>query len=113
MIKIVILNSLRDKIYKIFKQDSLKVYKKIKQLKTNPHKGKILTNVNDITLRELKYGSFKLYYIIDKNKLSLFNEEKLKELLIKFIAISKKNNQKRTINEIKNVLRNIGDEGFE
>jgi mRNA-degrading endonuclease RelE of RelBE toxin-antitoxin system len=107
MIKIIILNSLRNKIYKIFKQDSLKVYKKIKQLKNNPNKGKILAHIGTITLREIRHNTFRLYYTIDKNKLNLFNQEKLEELLIKFIELSKKNKQQKTIDKLKEILKKL------
>ena len=108
MIKIIILNSLRNEIYRKFKKDSLKVYSLIKELKKNPNKGKVLGHVGHISIRELKFKTFRFYYILDGHKLDLFNKEQLKELLIKFIRMSKKNNQQETINEIKTILKTIG-----
>ncbi|MFC2134416.1 hypothetical protein ACFLTH_07340 [Bacteroidota bacterium] len=107
MIKIVILNSLRDKIYRTFKKDSLKVYKQIEELKTNPNKGRILGHVGSVSIREIRYKTFRIYYIIDVYDLKLFNQEKLRELLIKFIELSKKNNQQQTIDKIKEILKRV------
>ncbi|KYK24610.1 hypothetical protein AYK26_03480 [Euryarchaeota archaeon SM23-78] len=107
MIKIIILNSLRNEIFKKFKKDSLKVYSLIEELKTNLNKGKVLGHVGHISIRELKYKSFRFYFVLDGNRLNLFNQEKIKEMLIKFIAMSKKNNQQKTIDEIKNILSRI------
>ncbi|MFC1722885.1 hypothetical protein ACFL0V_01995 [Nanoarchaeota archaeon] len=108
MIKIIIVRSLRNELLKKLKKDSLKVYKLIGELKSNPNKGKSLGHVGHISIRELKYKTFRFYYILDGHKLNLFNRDQLKELLIKFIAMSKKNNQQETIDEIKAILKTIG-----
>ena len=109
MIQISILHTLRDEIYKTFKKDSLKIYELIEGLKENPNKGKTLGHVGSMSIRELRYGSFRFYYIIDGNKLRLFNQTKIAELLIQFIAMSKKHDQKRTIEEIKELIKRIND----
>lgn len=107
MIKIIVLNSLRDEIFKTFKKDSLKIYSLIEELKSNQNKGKVLGHIGNISIRELKYKSFRFYFILDGFKLNLFNKNKIKELLIKFIKMSKKHNQQQTINEIKQILKRI------
>jgi len=113
MIKIVILNSLRNEIFKKFKRDSGKVYSLVRGLKDNPRKGKILGQVGKISIRELRHKGFRFYYLIDGNKLDLFDKEKAKELLIKFVRMSKKNDQQRTINKIKLILKRIGFDEIE
>lgn len=110
MINIIILNSLRDDIYKIFKKDSLKVYSLIEKLKKNPNQGKVLGHVGHISIRELKYKSFRFYFILDGHRLDMFNKKQIKELLIRFIAMSKKNNQRKTIEQIKDILKKINAE---
>ena len=40
------------------------------------------------------------------------DEEKLKELLIKFVRMSDKRKQVQTINEIRSILVKIGFDGF-
>lgn len=107
MIKIIILKSLRDDIFKTFKRDSLKIYDLIKELRQHPNKGKVLGHVGKISIRELKYKTFRFYYIVDGYRLEFFNKEKIQELLIKFVRMSKKNNQKKTIKEIKDLLSKI------
>ncbi len=107
MIKIIILNSLRNEIFKKFKKDSNKIYTLIDELKSNPNKGKILGHIGNISIRELKYKTFRFYFILDGYKLNLFNKDKLEELLIKFIAMSKKNNQQKTVDGIKSILETL------
>jgi len=104
-IKIIVPKELRNKIQKLFKGNSSKVYKKILSLKENPNKGKFLFRLDTLILKELKYESFRFYFIIDGNKLFLFNEDQLEEILIEFLALSKKNDQEKTIKEIKEVLK--------
>lgn len=112
MIKIIVLNSLRNEIYKIFKKDSIKVYSLFEELKLNPKKGKILGHVGNMSIRELKYQTYRFYFIIDGHKLFLFDKGRIEELLIRFIKMSKKDNQQKVINEIKLILKRIGEEGF-
>ncbi len=104
MIKIIILNKLRNEIWKTFKKDSLKVYSLIESLKINPNKGKTIGQIGVISIRELKFRSFRFYYILNLNSLNLFNKEQLEELLIKFVEMSKKNNQQKTIERIKQTI---------
>jgi len=109
MIKIVILNSLRDELFKAFKKYSLKVYSLIEELKESPNKGKVLGHIGNISIRELKYKHFRSYFILDGCKLNIFNRNKIEELLIKFIKMSKKHNQKKTIGEMRIILKNIDE----
>ena len=113
MIKVVILNKLRDEIYKTFKKNSLKVYSLMEELQTHPQKGKVLGHVGSISIRELKYGSYRLYCVLDGHRLFLFTRDQTVELLIRFVAMSKKHNQQQTIDEIKRILTVIGPAGFE
>ena len=112
IIKILLLNRLRDDIFKTFKEDSLKVYSLIEELKHNPNKGRILGHVGSISIRELKFKSFRFYFILNQFKLNLFNKDELKELLIKFIEMSKKNNQQKTIDKIKKILKKVDFESI-
>jgi len=91
---------------------TLKIYALIERLESNPQKGNVLGHIGTMSIRELKYKSFRFYFIVDGHKLILFNKGKIKELLIRFIRMSKKNNQQKTIEEIKTILQTIGEEGF-
>ena len=107
MIKIIIFNSLRDEIYNTFKKDSIKIYSLMENLKINPNKGKVIGHVGNISIREIKFKTYRFYFIIDGHKLFLFNKGKINELLIRFIKMSKKNNQDKVIQEIKSILEKI------
>lgn len=113
MIKVIILNRLRDEIYKTFKKDSSKIYSLIEDLQTSPSKGKILGAVGNMSIREIKYKNFRFYFIVDGHKIYLFNKDQIDELLIRFVRMSNKNNQQKTIDEIKFILQKIGEKGFE
>ena len=106
-IKLLIIKSLRDEIYKKFKKDSLKIYNLINSVKENPDKGKYLGKISNIILKELKYKNFIFYFIIEEDKIILYRREDIKELLVKFIEMSNKNKQQETINKIKLILKNL------
>jgi hypothetical protein len=107
-----ITEELEEEINKKFKKESIKVFQHIYSLKENPKKGKSLASVGNIIIKEIKYESFRFYFITDGYKLKILKSEELKDLLIKFVRMSDKGSQQKTINEIKNVLRRLGDEGF-
>lgn len=113
MIKIKVLNSLRDEIIKTFKKQSVEVFNFIGTLKENPNKGTILGHVGPISIRELRFDTYRFYFILNGHELSLFNSNKLQELLIRFVRLSKKNDQQKVINEIKTILKKIGVNNFE
>lgn len=110
MIKLIILKTLRDEILKTFKKESLKIYSLLREMETNPHKAKVLGHVGNISIREIKYKNFRFYFILDGHKLYLFSKGLVEELLIQFIKMSKKNNQQKTIDEIKQMLKLIEED---
>ena len=112
MAEVVIAESLKNEILKKFKQESKIIFKLFNSLKDYPKKGKVLGRVGGIVIKELKYKSFRFYFITDGNKLKICNEEILKSILIKFVRMSEKKNQQKVINEIKNALINLGFKEF-
>lgn len=113
MAKVEITNSLERKVRKKFKKKSIKIFELMKSLEENPHKGKPLAKVGGFTIKELRYdNSFRFYFIIDRSNINVLSKEELVNLLIKFIKMSTKNNQQKTIDEIKKVLIKLGPEGF-
>lgn len=112
MIKIIILNRLRDEIVKTFKKDALKVFSLIEGLKENPQRGKVLGHVGGMSIREIKHAAYRFYFVVDGHHLYLFTKDQAKELLIRFVRMSKKNDQQKTIDEIKLILEKIGEEGL-
>jgi midasin (ATPase involved in ribosome maturation) len=112
MAKVKIIRSLFKKIEKKFKGESHKIIDLLETLEDNPKKGKLLGSIGGVVIKELKYKNFRFYFITDGFKLKIIDESKLVDLLIRFIRMSDKKHQQQTINEIKEVLINIGVEGF-
>jgi hypothetical protein len=81
-------------------------------LEKTPHKGKNLTSVDGILVKEIKYESFRFYFITDGHTLKFGTQEEVTDLLIKFVRMSKKKDQQKTINEIVAVLKSFGFEGY-
>ncbi len=81
-------------------------------LEENPHKGKILTTVGGIVIKELKYKRFRFYLITDGYKQKVLSKGGLTYLLLKFVKMSDKKHQQKIIKEIKKVLLMIGPDGF-
>lgn len=97
MAKVEIVKSLYEEIDKKFKGESIAVFEHLKSLEKQPNKGKLLTSVGQLVLKELKYKVFRFYFITDGYKLKFID----KDLLIKFIAMSDKKHQQKVIEEIK------------
>ncbi|MCR4335749.1 MAG: hypothetical protein NUV57_04390 [archaeon] len=112
MAKVIITNELETKINKIFKKESVKIFSLLLTLEEHPKKGKQLGAVGKIAVKELKYKNFRFYFITDLFKLKFLSSEALKDLLIKFVRMSGKKDQQKTIDEIKHILRSLGSEGF-
>ncbi len=112
MAEVIVTKNLEKEINKKFKGESIKIFELLYSLGENPKKGKVMGNVGKIIIKELKYKSFRFYFITDGFKLKLLKIEELTDLMIKFVRMSDKNSQQKTINEIKIVLRRLGEEGF-
>jgi len=113
MVKVIINPSLEKAIDKKFKKQSIEVFKLIYSLKENPHKGKKISSVGGIIIKELKYENYRFYFIVDGNKLRIYSKKELENLLIQFITMSDKKHQQKTIDEIKRFLKMLNNEKFE
>jgi hypothetical protein len=113
MAKVQIVNSLFKEIEKKFKGEAHEVIDLFETLENSPHKGKTLGNVGGIVIKELRYKSFRFYFITDGNVLKIMDQEKLINLLITFVRMSDKKDQQQTIDEIKKILINLGSNGFD
>lgn len=78
----------------------------------NPNKGDVLGQVEGVVIKEIRYKTFRFYFITDGHILKFGSSDELAMLLIKFVKISKKNNQQKAIDGIKNVLKSLGFDGF-
>lgn len=108
----MILPELVRQIQKIFKGKADKIFDLIEELEIFPRKGKELGHIGNIVIKEIKYGSFRFYFITEGHKLKCVTDEELRNLLIKFVRMSDKDTQQKTINEIKIILKQIGFEEF-
>ena len=112
MAKVVITTLLEEEINKRFKQESIEVFSLLRILEENPKKGKEVGVIGKILIKEIKYNKFRFYFITDGYKLKVLKVQELTDLIIKFIRMSEKKDQQKTIEEIKKVLRSLGEEGF-
>ena len=112
MAKVEIIRSLFEEIKKKFKGESHEIIDLMESLEKSPQKGKLLGSVGGIVIKELKYKSFRFYFVTDGYKLKFFDEQNLADMLIKFVRMSDKKHQQQTINEIKKILINFGSKGF-
>src|SRR3989338_6175127 len=112
MAKVEIVQSLFQEIKAKFKGEAHEIIDLLESLETSPYKGKILGSVGGIVIKELKYSGFRFYFIMDGFKIKCLEEEKLVDLLLRFVRMSDKNHQQETINEIKHILRTMGAGGF-
>jgi hypothetical protein len=99
MARVVITRKLEEEINKKFKKESIKIFELVYSLKENPKKGKEIGNVGSILIKELRYESFRFYFITDGYKLKFLKQEELSGLLIKFVSMSDKKSQQKVINE--------------
>ena len=113
MAKIEIVRSLFEEIKKKFKGESYKIIDLMESLENNPKKGKLLGGVGGIVIKEIKYNSFRFYFVTDGYKLKFFDGENLTDMMIRFVRMSNKKYQQQTINEIKKILFNFGCKGFD
>ncbi len=78
-------------------------------IKENPKKGKLIGSVGNIIIKELRYKSYRFYFITDGFKLKFLKLNEVNDLLIKFVRMSDKKSQQKVIDEIKKVLRSIDE----
>ena len=108
MARVIITKTLYKDILKTFKRESLTIFNLMKSLEDNPKKGKILSTVDKIAIKELKYKKFSSYFITDGHKLKFASNDEISRLIIKFIKMSEKKDQKKVIENLKDTLSSLG-----
>ena len=108
MATVEITESLFQQIEKKFKAEAHKIVDLLYTLEENPRKGKVLGAVGGLLIKELRYKSFRFYFIVDGQKIKAVDEEELTDLLLRFVRMSDKKHQQQTIDEIRLILRTIG-----
>ena len=88
---------------KLNKQQATRFLKKL--YNTTPSDGKYVALVKDVMIRERKLDSFRFYFIQKNLRIEIMTEQELKKHLLKFVALSKKNNQQYIIDKLKDELK--------
>ena len=112
MAKVVIVKSLLEEIIKRFKGEAHEVIDLLETLEEYPKKGKPVGHVGGMVIKELKYKGYRFYFITDGYKIKFLDDKDLTDLLIKIVKMSDKKDQQKVIDEIKRILRAMGEEGF-
>ena len=113
MAKVVITERLFKEIEKKFNQkEANEILDLLETLEVNPKKGKEVGVINKILIKELKHKTFRFYFLTDGYKVKFLKADELSDLILKFVRMSDKNSQQKVIEEIKTVLRSLGEEGF-
>lgn len=113
MARVIITERLKEEIYKQFKTKSTEIFELMYNLQDNPHKGKPLGNVSALVIKEIKYENYRVYFIKDGFKIKMLQKGELRNLVIKFVRMSDKKTQQKIVDEIKDILRKLGEEGFQ
>jgi hypothetical protein len=113
MARIIITDKLADEVNKKFKKESIEIFGLMKSLEEHPFKGKIVGQVSGIIIKELRYKTYRFYFIADGFAIKFIEKNELDDLLIKFVRMSDKKTQQKVIDEIKYILRSLGTEGFD
>jgi hypothetical protein len=113
MAKVIITQELFRDIQKTFSStEANEIIDSFESLAQNPQKGKTLSSVAGILIKELKYGTYRFYFITDGHVLKAGTMEELAALLIKFVRMSEKKDQQKIIESIRSTLQSMGFEGF-
>ena len=88
------------------KSEARVIVKKLSQ--TSPSEGDFVALIANIVIREKRIKTFRFYFIIRDNQKHVITKQELKEFIIKFVALSKKNNQQQVIDKLKDDLRQVG-----
>ncbi len=97
---------IKDLKKQISKSEAKKLVKKLG--KTSPSEGDFVALIANIVIREKRIKTFRFYFIVQDNKKQVITKQELKEFIIKFVALSKKNNQQQVIDKLKEDLKQIG-----
>ena len=90
----------------ISKTEAKTLVKKLAE--TTPSDGDFVALIANIVIRERRLKTFRFYFITDDTRKHVVTKEELKEFLIKFVALSKKNNQQEVIDKLRSDLKQFG-----
>jgi nitroimidazol reductase NimA-like FMN-containing flavoprotein (pyridoxamine 5'-phosphate oxidase superfamily) len=76
--------------------------------KTVPKDGDYITQIGNIILKEKKSNSTRFYFVFKEGTIRFLAENEYKEQLLKFVDMSKKNNQQQVIDKLKEDITKFG-----
>lgn len=88
------------------KSEAKKLVHKLAQ--TSPSDGDFIALITNIVIREKRLKTFRFYFIQQNNTKHIITKSELNKMFIKFVALSKKNNQQEVIDKLKNDLKKFG-----
>ena len=114
MTRVLISPHLIKKVKKKFKNNSKQIFRLMKKLEENPFTGNFVAQIGRIKIKELKYQNvFRLYFLTNEDLVKAMDDVDLKNLLIKFVEMSKKGKeQQEIINRLKEDLKKYGFDFF-
>lgn len=96
------------KLERKFKPKELKELKNLFfSLQDNPFQGDLICTFGNIVLKEKRYKSFRFYFIHSRTLLIIKDMAELKDEIIRFIEMSKKNDQQKVIDKLKGILKKL------
>ncbi|MCF7798283.1 hypothetical protein K9M74_00095 [Candidatus Woesearchaeota archaeon] len=102
MVIVRIDTTLVKKLEKQFNKKELHEIKKLfLSLQDNPYQGDLLYAFGNFILKEKKYKTFRFYFIHSRKILLIKDVKALQDEIIRFIELSKKNNQQHVIDKLK------------
>jgi hypothetical protein len=108
MVIVRIDNSLVKKLEKRFNKKELKELKKLFiSLQDNPYQGNMLYAFGNFVLKEKKFKTFRFYFLHSRKILIIKEVTKLKDEIIRFIDMSKKNDQQKVIEKLKEMMNKL------
>jgi len=107
MAKVIIPEYLEREIDRKFKGEAVDIFELMFSLRDFPKKGKLVGRVGNVAIKELKYKSFRFYFIVDAYRVKFFGVDELHDLLIKFLRMSDKKSQEKVIEEVRDFLRRV------
>ena len=108
MVIVRIDDSLIKKLEKRFNKKDLREIKKLfLSLQDNPFQGNHLYTFGNFVLKEKKFKTFRFYFLHSKRIIIIKDIDKLKDEIIRFIEMSKKNDQQKVIDKLKKMMNKL------
>ena len=75
---------------------------------TKPTDGDYIALVANVLLKERRLKTFRFYFVQKNTQIQFLSKEELKDHILKFTGMSKKNNQQKVIDRLKEDLKRFG-----